>query len=237
MYPQTRRRRAECGRGFFHGREEIQISALREPPVPRLVEPLPAVKRSETLSGGTVNAEVSFLRREPQEREPILEARNADRGGERRKIRTATEPNELLSPPPESERIESDKNEPSLRCQHPDRFGKELLRCGREVETVRQNDQIEGFVGKGKRFRQRQDAVPVFTKRLLSLGRFFFEEQPVLPHAVGAQSVEQRQSDLQGPVAQNVLDHPVQKTGFPLSDNLSGRREEKGERFFGLHVA
>ena len=59
----------------------------------------------------------------------------------------------------------------------------------------------------------------------------------MLPHAVGAQRVEQRQSYLQGTVAQDVLDHPIQKTGFPLSDNLSGRRAEKGERFFGLHVA
>ena len=59
----------------------------------------------------------------------------------------------------------------------------------------------------------------------------------MLPHAVGAQRVEQRQSDLQGPVPQDALDHPVEKARFPLADNLPGRREEKGECFFGLHVA
>ena len=55
-------------------------------------------------------------------------------------------------------------------------------------------------------------------------------------HAVRAQCVEQRHSNLQGPITENVLDHPVEKAGFPLSDNLSGRRLKKGKRVFGLHV-
>ena len=55
-------------------------------------------------------------------------------------------------------------------------------------------------------------------------------------HAVGAQCVEQRHSNLQGAVAEDVLDHPVEKAGFPLSDNLSRRRLKKGKRVFGLHV-
>ena len=55
-------------------------------------------------------------------------------------------------------------------------------------------------------------------------------------HAVRAQCVEQRHSNLQGPITENVLDHPVEKVGFPLSDNLSGRRLKKGKRVFGLHV-
>ena len=209
---------------------------MREPPIPGLVEPLPTVERSETLSGGTVDAEVTFLRRKPQEREPVLETGNADRSGVRRQIGTASESNELLTPPPESERIEPGENDSTLRCQHPDRFGEELLWGGGKVETVRKNDQIEGFVGKGKRFRQRQDAVPVFTKRFLPFGRRILEEQPMLPHAVGAQRVEERQSDLQSPVAEDVLDHPVEKAGFPLSDNLSWRRLKKGKRVFGRHV-
>lgn len=58
----------------------------------------------------------------------------------------------------------------------------------------------------------------------------------MLPHAVGAQRVEERQSDLQSPVAEDVLDHPVEKAGFPLSDNLSWRRLKKGKRVFGRHV-
>ena len=52
-----------------------------------------------------------------------------------------------------AKRIESGENESSFRRQHSDRFREELLRCGREVETVWQNDQIEGFVRKGERFR------------------------------------------------------------------------------------
>ena len=55
-------------------------------------------------------------------------------------------------------------------------------------------------------------------------------------HAVRAQCVEQRHSNLQGAVAEDVLDHPAEKARVPLSENLSGRRLKKGKRVFGLHV-
>lgn len=152
------------------------------------------------------------------------------------KIWFESKTNELLTPPPESKRIESHENKLSFRRQHPNRFGEELLRCGGKVEAVRQDDQIEGFVGKGERFGMGDNAAPVFAKRFFPFVRCVREKQPVLRHAIRAKRVKDRQSDLQRTVAEDVLDHPVQKPGFPLSDNLSGRREEKGERFFGLHV-
>lgn len=58
----------------------------------------------------------------------------------------------------------------------------------------------------------------------------------MFPHSVRTQCVEQRHSNLQGPITEDVLDHPVEKAGFPLSDNLSRRRLKKGKRVFGLHV-
>jgi hypothetical protein len=109
--------------------------------------------------------------------------------------------------------------------QHALDFSQRAVRVARQLERVRQHDEIEAAFGKRQRIAMRKHGRG-------ARGMAGVERHPAVRHAVGAQGIELRQADLQRMKTEDVADHAVELRLLPGQQVLAGRRFEPGGQRF-----